>query len=730
MSTGQGEWLHPTFREFLAAEAVAENGDAQAISDILDRFTEDAWRQVVLFLIAILSERKSVVRELRHIKPQSHPLGLAFVGVAIAEGADVPKEFTTEVVQDLCAEVLANANHGYCERLLTSGDGGSRARSALLPFIKASEHSQSIGAIIRGLTDLAFKYGGAGSSAVHDLFELQALDALVLIAGDPSAPLTLRAEIAERLCSSSRSNTGTNELRTLLSAMAANSTKWPQLINILSKSTDANLLASLSEQGLVTGSRWAQLLNSLTANVRPSLLNELEADPGIPPGDKLIVKVRQIVDPEKAIEALSSSVCPPELSKPLFDVLEKASDASAILRVATEPGFAASLHLRALRSLKAIKASPELLAIAVRPDLPLGLRYRAGLAAYGMPLSPSAVSQLLSFFNSLGPRSSRPDILARRGFLNYRQGSFEESVSLFDKLFNARAGTSWELGIRAHALEHLGRIDEAVEGYTTANQRDANNSFTRCRLAYILWTQGKCDAAAQQIDEAGFTAYTVLDWFRPYGGDILREVGKLNDAETWLTTTLRKEPVHVDALTYRGRVAFDKGEFGSAVEYLRKAVGLNPTFRYARIQLARVLRTAGRFADAAAAFADLAAEATGESEYISSRAEALLRLGSFSEANSIIADLRSSEPDQLYYLFLEALSRCFQGHRRAFHELSYEALRHIVTGESSSGPHLSIKALFYLRSGRLEQPTSFWIRSSGRGYATSCASTRSHFLIA
>jgi hypothetical protein len=130
MSTGQGEWLHPTFREFLAAEAVAENGDVRAISDVLDRFTEDAWRQVALFLIAILSERESVVRELRRIKPQSHPLGLAFVGVAIAEGADVPPEFTAEVVRDLCADVLANASPGICERLLTSGDGGSHARSA------------------------------------------------------------------------------------------------------------------------------------------------------------------------------------------------------------------------------------------------------------------------------------------------------------------------------------------------------------------------------------------------------------------------------------------------------------------------------------------------------------------------------------------------------------------------------------------------------------------------
>jgi hypothetical protein len=63
--------------------------------------------------------------------------------------------------------------------------------------MKTSEHAQPVGAMVRGLTDLAFKYGRAGSSAVHDLFELQTLDALVLIADDTTAPLTLRAEIAD-----------------------------------------------------------------------------------------------------------------------------------------------------------------------------------------------------------------------------------------------------------------------------------------------------------------------------------------------------------------------------------------------------------------------------------------------------------------------------------------------------------------------------------------------------
>ena len=48
----QCEWLHPTFREFLAAEDLVARANDGSIQNILRRFKDPGWRQVALFVLS------------------------------------------------------------------------------------------------------------------------------------------------------------------------------------------------------------------------------------------------------------------------------------------------------------------------------------------------------------------------------------------------------------------------------------------------------------------------------------------------------------------------------------------------------------------------------------------------------------------------------------------------------------------------------------------------------
>jgi nitrile hydratase len=127
----QCEWLHPTFREFLAAEAIVDEAKDDEIEKILTRFRDVTWRQVILFIVELLSERGSAESSLRKLKDLEPPYGLALVGLAISEGANVDEGFIEEVTRRYeteigpmnGAKVVARAwtDPAYRQRLLADG---------------------------------------------------------------------------------------------------------------------------------------------------------------------------------------------------------------------------------------------------------------------------------------------------------------------------------------------------------------------------------------------------------------------------------------------------------------------------------------------------------------------------------------------------------------------------------------------------------------------------------
>ena len=254
------EWLHPTFREYLTAESFAEDQQEREIDDLLARCNDVAWRQVVLFLIAIRSEKELVISIVRRLKSIAPPKGLVLAAIAISEGANVDQSLVQEVVEDLCTAIRKHCKGDLCARLLTTGDMFT-LRPALKPFMQMTEVSHSIAKLKCDLVQAAFDFGKDRSCGVEDLRELGASDTLVELASDAKAPISVRADAAQSLCALGSVKEGYKAFLEL-AALACGETKaWFSLVCSLAKVNDARLLAEVGGRNFVSEDQWGILLD-------------------------------------------------------------------------------------------------------------------------------------------------------------------------------------------------------------------------------------------------------------------------------------------------------------------------------------------------------------------------------------------------------------------------------------------------------------------------------------
>jgi uncharacterized protein (UPF0147 family) len=218
------EWVHRTFAEYLAASAFARQyrSDEESAQQWIDRWHDENWREVVLFLLGIWSEaRRDVTQHINQIW-KSGTQGLLFVTAALADGVLVSQDVSDGIQNMLRAYVK---KEGFLEFLsqnrsrlsaLDAGPGRDGGAVALLAMVWDRETNEDIRkAAIRTLGELdraenllsigvneAFP-GNLRVVSAQELGELgekeKALSILLPLAQDSTAETGVRWEAADAL---------------------------------------------------------------------------------------------------------------------------------------------------------------------------------------------------------------------------------------------------------------------------------------------------------------------------------------------------------------------------------------------------------------------------------------------------------------------------------------------------------------------------------------------------
>jgi hypothetical protein len=153
------DFIHPTFREYLAACALRHQSWAEVDEVIRTRWADDAWREVMLFLLGLLSDEGKDVSGLVQDILDSGEEGLYFAAACLAEQVTVDEKLSDRIVDDLLSAARSGKRSPYGEVTALGGlQGNERAVAALLALACDEEVIEWVhveAAVTLGKLDLA-----------------------------------------------------------------------------------------------------------------------------------------------------------------------------------------------------------------------------------------------------------------------------------------------------------------------------------------------------------------------------------------------------------------------------------------------------------------------------------------------------------------------------------------------------------------------------------------------
>jgi predicted Zn-dependent protease len=687
------EWLHPTFREYLTAEAFAEESSEQEIDELLAKCGDAAWRQVVLFLIAIRSEKERVDSILRGLKPINPPEGLALAATAIAEGANVEFSLVEEVVGDLCQAVEKLSEGDLCARLLVTGDM-YKLRPALQPFIHMPELERPISKLKMCLARAAITFGRNRSCGIEDLEEFGATDTLTQIANDAQLPLSLRADAARSLCAL-RVPGGYEVFLEIVKLAPDEAKQWSVIATLLARTEDVKLLGTIAKEGSISDDQWQVILDALdTSKQKLSIFTELASYEVLTFRQRLAARLR-MMDIEHVKEVLPTLSEQPENLRACINVLVKNGQGETLLKAILNREFNSNVRLAAFRGLAKLKSTEEFKRIVEADDVPYRIRRMAVQSLYGSPIGDDTDSLLLRFFDAQR-NCERPPNLTRRAFLHYKLGHNEEALTLLDRAFACGKKSAWALGLYAHCLQRLGKIDQALTKYTDSLDLNRYASFERCQRAFLYWSQGELTKALEDVQQTG--AHIDQKWFLPYGAEILWKGGQLKAAQEWLDAAVKDDPGSYGLpLLLRGLFRFQQGQISESLKDFRQLTnleqpaGLDWFYLSNRRNMSRALRVSGALEEAITEYSKQI-DLLSLQFLCCERAETRLRKRDIADADTELKELRTLIPDLPFFVYLDGLCKCFQGNKQALQDAATRALA--LTPEDTSAESTSNRALY------------------------------------
>lgn len=692
------EWLHPTFREFLAAEAIAREEVDIDLSEALARSADPAWRQIALFLLSIVSEKTSAQHLLEQLLA-SRPDSRELVGVAIAEGVDVAPAFAAEQTQRLADSLKEMPRGNLCERLLDHKTTSvERLRTALLVLSGTDSYLRGYyDALANYLAEDAVRYGERQSAAIEDLQGLHAVDTLLSLARDEATPFAVCLDAVNSLFTLRETGAAESALFDLLSRPNENPKSWSSISNVVAKAGSAELYAKLGTSGIITDEQWRVLLTELDdSNER--VLADLIDNFSLTPSQRDLCRVRATRVADDLV-SYAKSTSSPGVAEAAVALLARRKEASALLEVIQASQVSASLKLVALRALIAENRADELRKV-VAAALPYGLRRRAAEKLYNLPNLDEETASLLSAFFEERPKK-RTRLLDRRLFCKYRMGDVEATTALCEEAFHLNPNNSWRLGIYGDALDRLARSDDALVAFDKALEIGPWNAYARARRASICLARSEIDRATQDVLQ--LSREESPTWFWPTAAEILHRIRRLDDAQNWIDYAIvHNRDRDSKLLIERAKIWRDGGKFDLALADLQTIETDDPWFEVARLEVAILYRITEQHQKAYDEYADILSR---NPEFLSVRSAlaemAIVLNGPNSKA--LVEAVIEDNPDEPYYRYQLALCEARRGDAKHLRITARNLLATDIKANDEDPALTSNKVLYNLAVGLLAE---------------------------
>jgi len=223
-------------------------------------------------------------------------------------------------------------------------------------------------------------------------------------------------------------------------------------------------------------------------------------------------------------------------------------------------------------------------------------------------------------------------------------GYWKNSETLWMHTFACTTGNyvaHYNLGL---ALDHKGRVDEAITQFQKALEIKANNVEAHVNLGTALIEKGKVDEATAHYQEAlKINPNSAKAHFNL--GSAFQQKDRLDEAITHYREALEIEPDYAEAHNNLGNVLRQTGKVDEAITHFQKALEINPDDQRAHNNLGTALQEEGRMDEAITQYQEALEIRPDFAEAHNNLGNALLQKGNVGEAITQYQNALQINPD-------------------------------------------------------------------------------------
>jgi len=576
---GEYEFLHPTFREYLAARALVEahrEGADGLWVELEPHLLEEEWAEVVPLALAHLDDATSLLERLlvAHEEDEAHQRPLFRAAAALAEGAAGVEAVRRQVVDGLEHLARTRTPLPAVQPLIALERLGREPYAA--QRLLAVARDEGVDPWVRVAAAKSLGRVGRADEAISIL--------LALARGEGMAPW-IREEAAAALGELGRAD----EAAQAWLALARDEGVDPE--------ARVGVAVALGELG--------------RADEAASILLALARDEGVDLGVRWW-----------AAAAL--------------DELGRADD---LLALARDEGVDPEVRWRAAEALDELGRADDLLALARDEGVDLEVRWQSAVALDRLDWADEAAQAWLALACDEGVEpEARVEAAAALG----RLGRVDEAASILLALAHDEGADLEVREEAAEALGELGQADEAAQAWLTLVRDEGVDPEVRVEAAWALGELGRADEAASLLLALACDERVDLE-VRWRAAEALGELGRADEAASILLALAHDEGADLEVRWRAAEALGELGRADEAAQTWLALARDEGVDLWVRRQAAVALGRLGRADEAAQAWLALARDEGVDPSVRVEAAEVLGRLGRADEAASTLLALAHDE---------------------------------------------------------------------------------------
>ena len=173
------------------------------------------------------------------------------------------------------------------------------------------------------------------------------------------------------------------------------------------------------------------------------------------------------------------------------------------------------------------------------------------------------------------------DLLLEKGLESYRNGTYYEAISYFEKVLEVEPDNLRALNYKGGSLVPLGKHDEAISYFDRVLEIEPNYVSSLVNKGSVLASLGDFDDAIFYLDKALDIEPNNIDALSNKAA-VLVEQGKHDEAINLLDKALEIEPNNIDVLSNRATISLITGNAVDVITFYHKILEIDPNHELAK----------------------------------------------------------------------------------------------------------------------------------------------------